>query len=186
VIELWFEFASPYSYLAVARLAKLDVAVTWHPFLLGPIFADRGWTDSPFVLFPDRGRYMWRDVAREAAHLGIPFEQPTSFPAHSVLAARVALVAIEDGFIDSFARDVFAAHFARDQDIAREDVIDAILGANGPAIRARATSPEIKARLRANVDRARELGIFGAPTFVVGKELFWGNDRLERAIEYAK
>jgi 2-hydroxychromene-2-carboxylate isomerase len=186
-LEVWFDFASPYSYLAVTRLPALahDVTITWRPFLLGPIFAERGWTNSPFVLFPDKGRHMWRDVEREAAHFEIPFQRPEIFPLRSTLAACVALVAISDGFIEAFARDAFAAHFARDQDISREDVIDGVLGANGPAIRARAMAPETKAQLRANVDRAKQLGIFGAPSFVVGDELFWGNDRLERAVEYA-
>jgi len=187
-MEVWFDFASPYSYLAVTRLSALahDVTITWRPFLLGPIFAERGWTTSPFVLFPDKGRHMWRDVEREATHLGIPFAKPSIFPVRSTLAACVALVAIDDGFIEAFARDAYAAHFVRDRDISREDVIDSVLGANGPAIRARAMAPETKARLRANVDRAKGLGIFGAPSFVVGDELFWGNDRLERALEQAR
>jgi 2-hydroxychromene-2-carboxylate isomerase len=187
-LEVWFDFASPYSYLAVTRLPALarGVTITWRPFLLGPIFSERGWTTSPFVLFPDKGRHMWRDVEREAAHFGIPFAKPSMFPVRSTLAACVALVAIDDGFIETFARDVYAAHYVRDLDISRDDVIDGVLGANGPAIRARAMAPETKARLRASVGRAKELGIFGAPSFVVGDELFWGNDRLERALEYAR
>jgi 2-hydroxychromene-2-carboxylate isomerase len=188
-IELWFEFASPYSYLAVSRIAELarGLPIVWRPFLLGPIFADRGWTSSPFTLFPDKGRHMWRDVEREAAHAGIPFRQPATFPARSVLATRVALIAIDDGFIETFAHAVFAAHFVRDEDIADPAVIDAALaGRDGPSIRERALAAANKDRLRANVDRARELGIFGAPTYNVDGELFWGNDRLERALAYAR
>jgi 2-hydroxychromene-2-carboxylate isomerase len=191
IVELWFEFASPYSYLAVARIAELaqELPIVWRPFLLGPIFGDRGWTSSPFTLFPDKGRHMWRDVEREAAHYGIPFRKPTMFPAKSVLATRVALIAADDGFIEPFARAVFTAHFVRDEDIADPAVIDAVLatlGRDGSSLRERALTTDNKDRLRANVDRARELGIFGAPMFHVGDELFWGNDRLERALAHAR
>ena len=188
-MDVWFEFASPYSYLAVARIAALagDLELRWHPFLLGPIFNDRGWTNSPFELFADKGRHMWRDVEREAAHYGLPFAKPSRFPARSVLASRCALIAIADGFIEPFARSVFAAHFVDDRDIAEPAALDdvlAALGRDGPAIRERAAAT--KDQLRAKVDRARELGIFGAPMFQVGDELFWGNDRLERALAFAR
>ncbi len=192
MIDFWFELASPYAYLAAARIGALasatGVAVTWRPFLLGPIFADRGWANSPWLLYPDKGAYNWRDVAREAEHFGIPFRRPSRFPVRSVLAARVALVAAEDGFVEDFARAAYAAHFAADRDLGDERVIDdvlAALGRDGPALRERAISLETKARLRAQVDEARRRGIFGAPTFVVGDELFWGNDRLERALAWA-
>jgi 2-hydroxychromene-2-carboxylate isomerase len=192
-IEFWFDFASPYSYLAAMRIPALareaDVEILWQPVLLGPIFADRGWSDSPFKLFPDKGRYMWRDVAREAEALSLPFGRPSIFPVHPVLASRVTLVALDAGFGEAFLRGAFSAHFQRDQDLAREEVIDAIaeqLGQSGAELRARANTPAIKQHLRDQVERARNLGIFGAPTFVVGGELFWGNDRLERALSFAQ
>jgi 2-hydroxychromene-2-carboxylate isomerase len=176
-MEVWIDFASPYSYLAVERITT---PVVWKPFLLGPIFADRGWTDSPFVLFPDKARHMWRDVEREAAHYKIPFTKPTRFPAKSSLAARIATV-LDD--VQPFARAVYKAHFVDDLDIGDPAVLDAILGDEGPAIRARALASK---QLRANIEQARALGIFGAPMFRVGDELFWGNDRLERALEHAR
>jgi 2-hydroxychromene-2-carboxylate isomerase len=193
VIDFWYELASPYSYLAAARIdalaAAAGVTVAWRPFLLGPIFAARGWSTSPFVLYPDKGRYMWRDVEREAAHQGVPFRRPSIFPVHSVLAARVALLGVREGFVAPFSRAAFAACFADDRDLARDDVIDDVLagiGLDGPAVRARAIAPAHKARLRAETERAAALGIFGAPTFVVGGELYWGNDRLERALAAAR
>ncbi|AKU99509.1 2-hydroxychromene-2-carboxylate isomerase [Labilithrix luteola] len=191
-LEFWFEFASPYSYLAAVRIGDLGraagVEVVWRPFILGPIFADRGWTTSPFNLYPDKGQYMWRDVEREAEHQGVPFERPSIFPVRSVLAARVALLGVEEGFVEGFAREAFRAHFVRDEDLGSEEVIDstlAAIGLEGSTVRARACGPAMKDKLRESVDRARSLGIFGAPSFVVGRELFWGNDRLERAIEFA-
>lgn len=192
-MDFWYDFASPYSYLAAMRVAELarsaGVALAWQPFILGPIFADRGWTTSPFNLYPDKGNYMWRDVEREAERLGLPFRRPSIFPAHSVLAARVALLGVEEGFAPAFTQEAFRAHFVHDQDLGRDDTVDSILaliGLDGPAVRARACGPAMKATLRQRVDRARSMGIFGAPSFVVGRELFWGNDRLEQAIDAAK
>ena len=100
-LRFWFEFASPYSWLAAMRIeAEADrrgVTVTWQPFLLGPIFADRGWPTSPFLLYPDKGRYMWRDVERQAEKYGLTLRHPDRspdgiFPQNSLLAARLCLV----------------------------------------------------------------------------------------------
>jgi 2-hydroxychromene-2-carboxylate isomerase len=187
VIDFWFEFASPYSYLAAARIGEVarGVTVRWRPFLLGPIFADRGWANSPWVLYPDKGEHNWRDVAREAEHHRIPFRRPAHFPPNSVLAARVALVGVHEGFVEAFAKAAYAAAFVAGEDLADVAVIDRVLhgiGQDGEAVRSRIAKEE----LRAQVDEARRLGIFGAPTFLVGDEMFWGNDRLERAVEWAK
>ena len=178
----------PVRYLAAMRIATSPRRRRHRrvePVPARPDLRGAGWTTSPFEIYPTKGRHMWRDVEREAGYLGLAWRRPSAFPRHSVLAARVALVAIEDGTVEPFARDAFTAHFAHDQDLARDDVIDALLGADAARIRARAASPEIKQRLHAEVDRARALGMFGAPSFVVGDELFWGDDRLERALACA-
>ena len=92
VLEFWYEFASTYSYLTAMRIEPLaeaaGVDIRWRPFLLGPIFAAQGWTSSPFNLFPAKGRYMWRDMERQAAALGVPFRKPDPFPQNALLAAR--------------------------------------------------------------------------------------------------
>jgi len=83
-VEFWFEFASTYSYPAALRIEALaqseGVPIDWKPFLLGPIFRAQGWSDSPFNLFPAKGRYMWRDLERICAELSIPFRCPSQFP----------------------------------------------------------------------------------------------------------
>src|SRR4029450_10946599 len=93
-IEFWFEFASTYSYPAAARVwdapRRAGVGVTWRPFLLGPIFGQQGWNDSPFNIYPVKGRYMWRDLERICARLEVPFRRPSQFPRNGLLAARVA------------------------------------------------------------------------------------------------
>ena len=93
--EFWYEFASTYSYPAALRVAALaearGVNLVWRPFLLGPIFKAHGWPDSPFNIYPAKGRYMWRDLERTCAAMGVPLKRPEPFPQPSLLAARVAL-----------------------------------------------------------------------------------------------
>jgi 2-hydroxychromene-2-carboxylate isomerase len=190
-LELWFEFASTYSYPAVARIAdaaaRARVRVVWRPFLLGPIFRSQGWNDSPFNIYPAKGRYMWRDLERLCAKYGLPFRKPTRFPRNGLLAARVACVAADEQWGAELVRAMYHANFAEDREIGEPEVMRDILGALGqPAetVLARAEAADNKDRLRAQTDEAVRLGIFGAPTFRVGDELFWGNDRLEDAIAW--
>lgn len=191
-LDFWCELASPYTYLAAMRIEGLardaGVEVRWQPFLLGPIFAAAGWSTSPFEVYPDKGRYLWRDVAREADAVGARLRRPSQFPRNSVAAARVALLGVERGWGPAFVRAALAANFAEDRDIADAGVIDDLLaglGLDGPAVRAEAESPAHRSALRAATERAVALHIFGAPTFLVGDEMFWGNDRLERALAWA-
>ena len=96
-LDIWFEFASTYSYLTVARAEPLlqaaGVAFEWRPFLLGPIFRDKGMDTSPFVLDPVKGAYMWRDLARRADRYGLPFTRPAHFPMNGLTAARIMTAA---------------------------------------------------------------------------------------------
>jgi 2-hydroxychromene-2-carboxylate isomerase len=193
-LEFWFEFASTYSYLAAARIEGLaeaaGVALRWRPFLLGPIFAAQGWTSSPFNLYPAKGRNMWRDLAREAARLGLPqVRRPDDFPQNSLTAARVAVYGADQPWIGPFARAVYAAQFAQGQSIAEGSAVAALLtglGLDGPAIVKAATTEPNKSRLRVVGEEAKSRGIFGAPTFLTEDgELFWGNDRLEQALAWA-
>ena len=192
MIEVWYEFASTYSYLATARVesvaAEAGHTVSWRPFLLGPVFARQGWSDSPFNIYPAKGAYMWRDLERSCARLGLPFNRPSVFPRSSVRAARVAIVGMAEPWIGAFTRAIYHANFVDDRDISDPDEIERVLDGLGlPArdIVERAESAEYKPKLRDQTARAITLGIFGAPTFVVNGELFWGNDRLDEAIAWA-
>jgi 2-hydroxychromene-2-carboxylate isomerase len=132
---------------------------------------------------------MWRDLERLCDALGLPFRQPKPFPQNSVLAARVALVGLAEGWGEDFCRAVFTAEFGEGRQIGDEAVIADLLRAFGQApgaILARARSDAIKTKLRQETDAAARLGVFGAPSFVVDGELFWGNDRLEAALDWAK
>lgn len=190
-IAVWFDFASTYSYPSVmtieARAREAGVAVRWRPFLLGPVFAEQGWRDSPFNIYPAKGRYMWRDMERICAAEGLPWHPPEVFPAHSLLAARVAVAGQGAPWIGAYIRGVFAAEFGEGRDIARPETLAAVLSAVGadPAVLEAAGSDMVKAALRAEVEAARSHGIFGAPSFTVGDELFWGHDRLDAALAWA-
>ena len=190
-VQFWFEYASTYSYVAAMRVEQVAAArrvpVQWKPFLLGPLFQRQGWADSPFNLYPARGRYMWRDIERLCGQYGIPFRRPTAFPRNSLLAARVAILGEGASWLPEFSRSVYLANFAQDHDIAEPDLVAGILdalGQEGGRLIDLARSPENKARLRAQTERAWELGIFGAPSFVVNGELFWGQDRIEQAFDW--
>lgn len=193
-LDFFLEFASTYSYPATMRISALadaaGVTVRWRPILLGPIFQAQGMRDSPFNLYPTKGLYMMRDLARICAVLGLPFRRPDPFPQPSLLAARVAYVGFADGWGEEFCRAVYRAEFGDGRQIGEEAVIADLLKAVGvPAspVFARARSDEIKAKLRAETAEAERRGVFGAPTFITADgELFWGNDRLEQAIAWAK
>jgi 2-hydroxychromene-2-carboxylate isomerase len=193
VLDFWFEFASSYSYPAAHRIVRLvrtaDVDIRWRPFLLGPIFAAQGWDTSPFNLYPAKGRYMWRDLARICADLGLALHRPDPFPQQGLIAARVALVALAEDWGPDFVQAVYRAEFAERRQIGDRAVIAdliARLGHDPVRILTLAQSDEIKSRLRVETAEAQRIGIFGAPSFVADGELFWGNDRLEQAIGWAR
>ncbi|MTV38192.1 2-hydroxychromene-2-carboxylate isomerase [Duganella radicis] len=188
-IACWFDFASNYSYLSVLRLARQkEVAVQWKPFLLGPIFKEQGWDNSPFVLQKDKGDYVWQDMPRECAKYGLPWRQPSEFPRRSLLAARVALLGEHQPWMAEFCARTMLANFEHDEDIGSEAVIATILtgiGLDAAALLTAAQSDDNKVRLRARGEEARSLHIFGAPTFFVGPDMYWGNDRLTDALARA-
>ena len=193
-LDFWFDFASTYSYPAAARIgplaADVGVQVRFRPFLLGPIFKAQGWDSSPFNLYPAKGRNMWRDLERLSEDAGLPFRRPEPFPQNSLLPARVALVGLSQGWGEAFCVEVFRAQFGGSRRIDEAVTLAGILahlGVDAEAALASAQSDDNKARLRAQTEEAQQLGIYGAPSFVTGGgELFWGNDRLEQALNWAK
>jgi 2-hydroxychromene-2-carboxylate isomerase len=191
-LQFWFDFASTYSYPAAMRIEEIarryGCTVEWRPFVLGAIFRAQGWNDSPFNIYPAKGRYMWRDLERLCAGLGLPFRRPSQFPRNGLPAARIACLAEAD-WIAKFVGKVYTANFAEDLDIAEPSVLLKCLDglvAEPAALLAAAGGRDAKAQMRHNTESAIELGIFGAPSFTVGNELFWGNDRLEAALEWSR
>ena len=190
-LDFWYEFASTYSYPAAMRIDRLaeahGVEIRWRPFLLGPIFAEQDWKTSPFNIYPAKGRYMWRDLERICARENLPFVRPDPFPQNTLLAARIA-TALDGAQRARFSRAVYAAEFGEGLAIDDRVLLAGILDDLGlPAeTLERAVSDAVKAALKASVAEARRLGVFGAPSFVTADgELFWGDDRLEAALDWA-
>lgn len=192
-IDFWIEYGSTYTYLSVARIGRLaadaGVQVHWQPFLVMPIMAELGLTQGPFLPYPGKTAYMWRDIERRAQKHAVPYRRPSTYPVQSLLTARIACIAAEEGWCRAFTEGVFGLHWTQDILIGTEENIArtlASLGRAPEAVIARAQSAPVKDRLKQQTERARSLGIFGAPSFTVGTELFWGDDRLEEAIDWAR
>lgn len=192
-LDFWFEFGSTYSYPASQRIQSLardrGVAVRFRPFMLGAIFKAQGWDTSPFNIYPAKGRYMWRDMERICGALGLPLVRPEPFPQNSLLAARVAVALAAESWAGDYCAEVFLEEFAHGRPIADQDVLLALLArfsADAPLILERANGPQNKDKLKEETKLAAEAGVFGSPTFVTRDgELFWGNDRLEAALDWA-
>ncbi|PSC04038.1 disulfide bond formation protein DsbA [Alsobacter soli] len=192
-VDFWYELASTYSFLAAERIEALaeerGVAVRWRPFLLGVIFKAQGYDTTPFNIIEAKGRYMWRDMERWCDRLGVPLARPEPFPQNSLLAARTAL-ALPDDARPEFSKAIFRAEFCEGRSISDPAVIADAVRQTGFELEtavAAAQTDLVKHALRKETDEAQRLGVFGAPTIVTPDgELFWGNDRLEEALDWAR
>ncbi|MFZ6731023.1 2-hydroxychromene-2-carboxylate isomerase [Undibacterium sp. Ji42W] len=193
VIDFWFEFGSNYSYLSVMRMeqeaARAGVRVRWQPFLLGPIFQALGWETSPFVLQKAKGDYVWLDMERQCHKYGLPWKKPDNFPRPAILPLRVAVLGAEQSWMAEYCRRIMQMNFVHDKDIDNKEMVAAALNDMGlPAteIITQALGDDNKLKLRRQTGLAMSKGIFGAPTFFVGEQMYWGNDRLDDALAHAR
>ena len=190
-LEFWFEYGSTYTYLSVMRIEQLaegkGLKIEWKPFLLMPIITEMGWQNTPFLQFPSKGRYMWRDLERRASLRGLPYRKPSVYPPNTLLTARIGLIATQEDWCPDFTRRTFHGHFVEDKvmgEVANITEVLTSMGKDQEQVITAAQRPENKEGLRQQTKNAANLGIFGSPSFVVGDELFWGDDRLEDALEW--
>ncbi|MDF1719336.1 MAG: 2-hydroxychromene-2-carboxylate isomerase [Minwuia sp.] len=186
-IGFWFDFSSPYAYLASERIedlaARHDRTVVWRPFLLGIAFKAEG--TKPLTHYDAKGRYSVHDFARSARLWNIPFEMPDPFPAAALDATRlfIWLQANDPEAAVTFLHATYRAYFRDNRFIGDRDVVLAIAsecGIDVAAAEAAMTDAKIKARLRELTQEAvGDRGVFGAPTMDVDGEMFWGADRLD-------
>ena len=186
-IDFYFDFSSPYGYLASTRINALaerhQRRVTWRPILLGPMFKAAG--TAPLVSVPLKGPYSVRDFLRTARLLKIPYTQPASFPIGTQNAARAFywLTDRDEMKAQRFAQTCYATYFGQGIDISSaEKIADiaATLGETRAEVLVAMADPLIKERLKNEVDAALANGVFGSPFIIVDGEPFWGNDRLDQ------
>ena len=191
-IDFWFTMGSTYSFLSVMRLATLEqstgISFRWRPFHLLIIL--REMKHVPFADKPAKSAYMWRDIERRAAMYGLSVTLPVPYPAKlSVMANLVAIVGMREGWGSDYVRAAYRRWFQLGQETGSEPNVSESLrdvGQDPARVLSLANSEETKAALSAETNAARELGIFGSPTFTVHGELFWGDDRLEDAISWCR
>lgn len=186
-IDFYFDFSSPYGYLASRRLGGIATAhgrgVRWRPMMLGAAFAATG--GKPLVELPLKGDYARLDLARTARFWGIPFALPERFPVLTLAAARAFywLEEVAPERAVPFAEAAFSALFAEDRDIADRAVVGellATLGADAEAGLAAINQPAIKDKLKTETAAAIDRGVFGSPFIIIDGEPFWGADRLDQ------
>jgi 2-hydroxychromene-2-carboxylate isomerase len=191
-LEFFFFVGSTYSHLSVNRAGALagagGVELVWRPFSVRTLMREQN--NSPFAGKPPKLRYMWRDIERRAERLGIAFDGIPPYPIDpDELANHVATLAALEGWCPEFARAAYRTWFVDKQDPGRPEVLRSILqglGQQADRCLAAATSDAVRDEYRAQTARAREMGIFGSPTFVCDGELFWGDDRLEDALDWVR
>jgi 2-hydroxychromene-2-carboxylate isomerase len=190
-IDFWFTMGSTYTYLTVNRLPQIaetsGTRFRWRPFHLLIILKEMN--HVPFADKPAKCAYMWRDIERRAAMYGIPARLPAPYPvANSERANLVATVGMQEGWGADYVRAAYRLWFQSGLENGSEANIAASLpevGQDPSRVLAAAESEDTKAALIAETKVARELGIFGSPSFTVGLELFWGDDRLQDALDWA-
>lgn len=185
-LELFWDVGSPYSYLAFTQLPQLrqrtGAEVVLRPFLLGGVFKATG-NVTP-ATNPHKARYLDQDLRRWRQHYAVPMRVPsegTPFPVNTVLPMRAATAAAREAAGESFAAALFEAYWVHGADVSAVEAVAGVaerVGLDADSLVAAAQTQAIKDELRRTSDEAVSRGAFGAPTFFVGDEMFWGNDRL--------
>jgi len=190
MIDFWFSIGSTYSYLSIMRLGGVGrtcgVAFRWHPFSVREIMIEMD--NIPFRTKPVKAAYMWRDIERRAQKYQLPCRVPAPYPLREWdVANRIAILGAREGWVADYARATYRRWFEQGLEPGTEPNLSqslAEIGQDSARVVTLAASAQIDAAYRSATDEARALGIFGAPTFVVGRELFWGDDRLDDAIAW--
>ena len=183
-VDFYFEFASPYGYLASTQMDGLaercGCTVRWHPIMLGAALKATG--SQPLVQIPLKGPYMMHDLPRFARLLGAPFTAPPRMPANSLHASRAAVWLEDDPpLAKRVMQAILHAHWGLGRDISAPELVADIvapLGIERESLIDAVADPAIKQRLKERTEASLERGVFGSPFVLVGDEPFWGADRL--------
>lgn len=183
-LEYFFDYVSPYSYLGDSQVPGLvertGAELVYRPMLLGGVMQASG--NKPPASVAAKGKYMLTDIARWVERYGLELRFNPHFPVNTVKPMRGALVALEEGFFPAYHQALFAAMWRDEKNVGDAEVLGAVAdaaGLDGAKLLARIEESAIKEQLKANTAEAVERGAFGAPTFFVGDDMFFGNDRLD-------
>jgi 2-hydroxychromene-2-carboxylate isomerase len=191
-LEFWFSIGSTYTYLSVMRIAALaeraGVSVVWRPFSVRTLMVEQG--NIPFRDKPIKAAYMWRDIERRAGRHGLAIRVPAPYPlAQWDLVNRVAVLASQEGWCEPYVQETYRRWFVLGQEpgvgVGFSETL-ASVGQDPDRVVAAASAPGVEAAYLAATDEARGRGLFGSPSFLVDDELFWGDDRLEDALAWAR
>lgn len=191
-LDFFFYIGSTYTYLSVNRVDEIavreGVSLRWRPFNVRAIMIEQN--NRPFIGKPVKLKYMWRDLERRAKQYGIPFATIPEYPVDpDGLANRVAIVASVEGWCSEYTKATYRQWFLESRMPGELPHVRAVLSElrrDVDAVINRANTEEIRARYDAETNHAKALGVFGSPSFVSGTEIFWGDDRFEDAIDWAK
>ena len=192
MIDFWTSVGSTYSYLTVMRLKSVEqaegVRFRWRPFSVRAIMIEQN--NIPFRDKPIKAAYMWRDIGRRAQMYGLAPKLPAPYPLREWdVANRVAIVGEAEGWLPDYMVATYRRWFDGGDPAGSEPNLSESLneiGQDPQRVLATAASEETERRYLAATEEAKGLGIFGVPTFVVGGELFWGDDRLNDAINWLR
>jgi 2-hydroxychromene-2-carboxylate isomerase len=188
-VEFYYDLVSPYSYLAHREVSRIcdehGAGLSLRPMLLGAVHNAVG-LQAP-IETEAKARYQAEDIRRWAEHYGLPMEFPEPFPFRTLKTMRAAVFLKDRGELEAFTREAFALYWEEggapkglreaDEDGPVSEAARRI-GADPGEVLAGASAPEAKEALKSATGEAVERGVFGAPAFFVGDEMFWGNDRL--------
>jgi len=180
-LEFFYDYVSPYSYLANSQLSEVGGSkLVYRPMFLGGVMQATG--NKPPGTLEIKGMYLRKDIARWALRYGVEYNRNPKFPQNTLKALRLALVAQKDGAFEEVHKALFAAMFVHQSDLSDDELLSKIMidaDMNESATFERIEDQSIKDELKANTEEAVARGAFGAPTFFVGEQMFFGNDRFE-------
>ncbi|MGY6533824.1 MAG: DsbA family protein [Pararhodobacter sp.] len=191
-IDFWFSIGSTYTYLTVMRLPdvakRAGLHINWRPFDVRRIMVAQ--QNIPFRGKPQKEAYMWRDIERRAAALGLKPALPAPYPLENLaLANQVAIIGESEGWCTPYTQETYRRWFHDGEPAGSEPNLSASLRAIGQdpdQILEQAMGQTVIGALESQTTEAQALGVFGAPSFVVGNEVFWGDDRLDDAIAWCR
>jgi len=190
-VEFYYDFSSPYTYIASTRIEKIcednGAELEWKPFLLGGVFNEIG--STPALQIDNKFNYIRNDTIDSAKHYKVDFTFPEFFPLNSVRSMRGAFAAQEKGKLVEYNHEMFRLYWTQGVDLSKSEILgEAVskIGIDAEWFVNRIAEQEIKDKLRHETNIAIERGVFGAPTMFIGEKMFWGNDRLDFVDDYLK